>query len=146
LIADHPDSVAHCTPAPDTPSSAGIQPGSATARTGLSINCVLGFICLTILILLWGTGAKLSIYHRQRDASKTTFNARMWIEPRSPILTTGCRIRGCNHASRLASDLFAIPTSVAQVGCGIVSIDFAQRLDQFRTSFPHQLRAPPSKS
>jgi hypothetical protein len=146
LNADRPYSVVHCTPAPDAPSPGGTQSKSATTRPGLSISCVLGFICLAVLIVLWGTSAKLSLYHRHRDASKTTFNARMWIETRSPILTAGYRIRGCNHVSRFPSDLYAIPTSIARAGCEILLAEFAHGPDQLRTSFPHLLRAPPSKS
>lgn len=48
--------------------------------------CALGLLSLAVLVVLWGTGSKLTLYHHSHNASQTSFIGKMWFEPRAANL------------------------------------------------------------
>ena len=48
--------------------------------------CVLGLLGLAVLVFLWGTGSKLSLYHPHYDTSESSFTGKMWPETRGAVI------------------------------------------------------------
>lgn len=145
MNTNRPFRLAHHTRVAETSPNSEIQRKCAfPGRPDIATRVVLGLISLAVLILLWGTSAKLSRYYRH-NLSKSTFSARMWVEPRTPILTAGCRVRNCYHGSRSANNLFESPYTIQPVSRPIGWINIGPQACISGASFSHLLRAPPYK-
>ena len=60
------------------------QPEGQKSRLAQGFRpCAIGLLSLAVLVVLWGTGSKLSLYHHNHNASKTSFIGKMWLEPRA---------------------------------------------------------------
>ena len=115
-----------------------------TARIQLFTPCALGFIGLAVLIFVWGTNSKLSLYSHHRDASKTTYIAKMWIEPRAPGRLTASRVRLSFHAPGVPKVPQGYAWQNLLTGHAIVCVSSECRIVQTNFSLLRLLRAPPA--
>lgn len=56
------------------------------SRWGLLLRpFTLGLLCLSLSVVLWGLGYKLSLYHPHRSATTRTGVAKLWVGPREAL-------------------------------------------------------------
>lgn len=124
---------------------AGMLPRNAKiSRIQLFSPCAIGFIGLAVLIFVWGTSSKLSLYNHHRDASRTTFIAKMWIEPRTANRVTVSRIRDPFHASGTLKGLQGSTWQNLLLVRAITHVSPERRIMQTDFSLLRPLRAPPT--